>query len=189
MLDKTIAFNRKMNLYFRRVRAVAILLVIVFFIKAVYAEPTPQVIESRQQTPIMATELPETVVIEEELTDEQKMILMLAKLIYHEARGESRTGQIAVAQVALNRAKWSFENLEDELFATNAFTDFQKYYNLINPDLETYETAKDAFYGKKLFGKDVLYYQNPEYATDPWMTNNCAPVMTIGNHVFYVEGK
>lgn len=61
------------------------------------------------------------------MTDEEE--LLLAQLLYHEARGESFEGQCAVLEVVLNRVLMQFEgntNVHDIIYAKKQFSTARK---------------------------------------------------------------
>lgn len=49
-------------------------------------------------------------------------LLCLALNIYHEARGEPKTGQIAVAMVTMNRADWAAANVCQVVYERGQFS-------------------------------------------------------------------
>jgi len=118
----------------------------------------------------------------------RKDLMLLAKAIYAEARGESFEGQVAIGAVILNR-------MRDPHFPDSiSEVVFQRNHNLcqfspvadgtINlcPD----ETAIKAA-TKALEGYDptngALFFYNPRIASDQWIRT--LPVLTkIGSHVF-----
>lgn len=115
-------------------------------------------------------------------------LMLLARLIHAEARGESFEGQVAVGAVIMNRlASPYFPKTIPEVV-------FQKSYRVyqfspvgdgsinLEPDEEAFEAAKQA-----LSGKDptdgALFFYNPDISKDQWIRT--LPVVTrIGNHVF-----
>ena len=111
---------------------------------------------------------------------------LLAHLVYGEARGESYTGQVAVAAVVLNRVKDSrFPNtISGVIYQKSAFTavdDGQFYYT---PNSTAYQAARDALNGwDPTYG--CVYYYNPRTATSSWIYS-LKTVTTIGKHVFAV---
>ena len=94
---------------------------------------------------------------------------LLAKVIYAEARGESYTGQVAIAAVVLNRVRDSrFPN-------TVAGVIYQPW---------AYQAADDALNGwDPTYG--CVYYYNPQTATSKWIFST-KKVTQIGKHVFAV---
>ncbi len=112
---------------------------------------------------------------------------MLARMIYGEARGETFTGKVAVAAVALNRINSpDFPNtLKDVIYQPRAFTCVQDGQISLSPTLECYQAAYDAILGKDPTG-GCLFYLNPQTATSRWMNKRVSADATtvIGNHVF-----
>jgi len=113
-----------------------------------------------------------------------KEIRCLTDNIYHEARGESLAGQIAVAKVTINRTKHkSFPKNICEV----VYQPYQFSWTIKKPkkpvDIEAWNNAKYAAYSalanKKHF--PAIYYHN--LSVNPKWGR---PLLTkIGNHVFY----
>lgn len=115
-------------------------------------------------------------------------IMLLAKAIYAEARGESFTGQVAVGAVILNRVKSSnFPNTIREVIMqknghTVQFTPVADGTINLSPDETAIRAALEALKGVDPTG-GALFFYNPEISSDRWITT--LPVVTrIGNHVF-----
>lgn len=113
-------------------------------------------------------------------------VTLLARVIYGEARGESYTGQVAVAAVVLNRIKSSsFPNTVSAVvyqpYAFTAVMDGQINYT---PNQTAYNAAKAAINGWDPTG-GALYYYNPKTATSAWIYSRKVTT-TIGNHVFAI---
>lgn len=113
-------------------------------------------------------------------------VALLARLIYGEARGESYTGQVAVAAVVLNRVKSSsFPNtISGVIYQPYAFTAVSDGQINYTPNSTAYSAAKDAINGWDPTGGAVYYY-NPSTATSAWIYSRKVTT-TIGNHVFAV---
>ena len=110
--------------------------------------------------------------------------LLLAKLIYGEARGESYVGQVAVGAVVLNRIKSaSFPNtMSGVIYQSYAFTAVADGQINLTPDATAKKAAKDAMNGwDPTYG--AIYYYNPRTATSSWIFSRQTTI-TIGNHVF-----
>ncbi len=115
-------------------------------------------------------------------------LMLLAKLIYAEARGESFEGQVAVGAVIMNRlASPYFPKTINEVV-------FQKSHRVyqfspvgdgsinLEPDENAFEAAAQALSGKDPTG-GALFFYNPDISKDQWIRT--LPVVTrIGNHVF-----
>lgn len=113
-------------------------------------------------------------------------INLLARLVYGEARGESYTGQIAVAAVVLNRVKSSsFPNtISGVIYQPYAFTAVSDGQINLTPDARAISAAKEAMNGyDPTYG--AIYYYNPATATSAWIFSRKTTVQ-IGQHVFAV---
>lgn len=81
--------------------------------------------------------------LDEMMTDEIKE---LANVIFHEARGESRTGQVAVGHVVMNRlrsGRWG-KTVREVVWAPRQFTNLRRY----QVPLEFLALARDIYEGK-----------------------------------------
>lgn len=111
-------------------------------------------------------------------------LTMLAKVVYGEARGESYTGQVAVAAVVLNRVESSrFPNtVAGVIFQPGAFTAVSDGQYYLTPNTTAYKAAQDALNGwDPTYG--ALYYYNPATATSKWIWSRSV-ITKIGKHVF-----
>ena len=111
-------------------------------------------------------------------------LYLLAKCVYAEARGESYTGQVAVAAVILNRVKSpNFPNtISGVIYQPWAFTAVTDGQINLEPNQSAYNAARDAMNGwDPTYG--CLYYYNPKTATSKWIYSR-QTVVTIGSHVF-----
>lgn len=118
----------------------------------------------------------------------QEEVMLLARLIYAEARGESFLGQVAVGAVTLNRlASPHFpKTLTKVIFEKN-----NKVYQFspvadgsihMEPDEQAVRAALRALEGDDPTG-GALFFYNPDIARDQWIRT--LPVVNkIGNHVF-----
>lgn len=113
-------------------------------------------------------------------------INLLARLVYGEARGESYTGQVAVAAVVLNRVRSSsFPNtISGVIYQPYAFSIVLDGQINLTPNETAYKAAKAAMNGYDPTG-GAIYYYNPRTATSSWIYSK-KTVATIGNHVFAV---
>lgn len=113
-------------------------------------------------------------------------LYLLAKCVHAEARGESYTGQVAVAAVILNRVKSAdFPNtIAGVIYQPWAFTAVNDGQINLEPNQIAYNAARDAMNGwDPTYG--ALYYYNAKTATNKWIYNKKTTV-TIGNHVFAI---
>ncbi len=114
----------------------------------------------------------------------QDDLYWLARAVYGEARGESYTGQVAVAAVILNRLDSSqFPNtIRGVIFEPLAFTAVADGQIYQEPDATAYKAARAAMEGWDPSG-NAMYYWNPAKATSKWIWSR--PIIKrIGNHVF-----
>lgn len=111
---------------------------------------------------------------------------LLAKVVHAEARGESYTGQVAIAAVVLNRVRDSrFPNtVSGVIYQPWAFTAVNDGQINLEPNAKAYQAADDALNGwDPTYGS--VYYYNPKTATSSWIRTT-KYVTTIGNHIFAV---
>ena len=109
---------------------------------------------------------------------------LLARLVYGEARGETYTGQVAVAAVVLNRVKSSsFPNtISGVVYQSGAFDAVSDGQINMTPDSTAKKAAQDALNGwDPSYG--AIYYFNPSTATNKWIWSRPMTV-TIGKHRF-----
>lgn len=113
-------------------------------------------------------------------------LYLLAKLVHSEARGESYTGQVAVAAVCLNRVDDSrFPNtIAGVIYQPWAFTAINDGQFNLEPNQQAYNAARDALNGWDPTNGAVYYY-NPKTATSTWIRST-KTVAVIGNHIFSV---
>lgn len=125
----------------------------------------------------------------------QDDIMLLAKLIHHEARGEGLNGWIGVGEVVCNRVASSLypNSIPEVIFQTGQFTNNEELAD-ITPSEEIVKVAELIISGRlRVFNNaEVLYFKNP--AT----TNGITASMEIDwgkhkyftyieHHAFYVQ--
>ena len=109
---------------------------------------------------------------------------LLTRIIYGEARGESYTGQVAIAAVVLNRVKSSkFPNsVAGVIYQPGAFTAVSDGQINLTPNATAKKAAQDALNGwDPTYG--AIYYFNPNTATNKWIWSRPVTVV-IGKHRF-----
>lgn len=109
---------------------------------------------------------------------------LLSKAVYSEARGETYTGQVAVAAVVLNRvSSSSFPNsIAGVIYQSGAFDAVSDGQINLTPDSTARKAAQDAINGwDPTYG--CIYYFNPSTATSKWIWSR-KQVVTIGKHIF-----
>lgn len=110
---------------------------------------------------------------------------LLSRIVSAEARGEPVEGQIAVANVVLNRvASEDFpDTIEGVIYQDGQFSPVSNGAINNEPTEEAIESAKRALDGEFVVESDVLYFYNPKIAKSKWIfTRKTAKV--IGNHTF-----
>lgn len=115
-------------------------------------------------------------------------VMLLARAIHAEARGEPFAGKVAVGAVILNRVASPYfpKSLREVIFErTHQVYQFSPVADgsiHLPPDEEAIQAALAALSGQDPTG-GALFFYNPETAQDRWIRS--LPVITrIGNHVF-----
>lgn len=111
---------------------------------------------------------------------------LLARVISGEARGESYTGQVAIAAVVLNRVKHSSfpSSIAGVIYQPGAFTAVSDGQINVPPTQSCYNAARDALNGWDPTGGSIYYY-NPQTATNAWIRSRTI-ITRIGKHVFCI---
>ncbi len=117
---------------------------------------------------------------------DRNQVMLLARLIYGEARGESFTGQVAIAAVALNRVESPLfpNSLQGVIYQPWAFTAVYDGQFYLQPDQTAIKAAKAALNGWDPSG-GALYYWNPANATNQWVWTRTI-TNKIGKHLFAI---
>ncbi|NLB88172.1 MAG: spore cortex-lytic enzyme [Syntrophomonadaceae bacterium] len=110
----------------------------------------------------------------------------LARVVHGEARGESFTGQVAIAAVVLNRLKSDkFGNTVQEIiYEPGAFTAVADGQYYLEPNATAYQAVEAALKGWDPTG-GAIYYWNPVTATSKWVWSRTI-INQIGKHVFAI---
>lgn len=120
-------------------------------------------------------------------------IKCLATTVYHEARGESHNGKIAVAKVVMNRVnnKDRFPNKVCHVVKQkNQFSWMNgKRYIPIKYTKKELDIAKKVYYNNENYNHvvshDTLFFQTKKNIRNNWATKNLVRTKTIGNHAFF----
>lgn len=113
-------------------------------------------------------------------------LMLLARLIHGEARGESYKGQVAVGAVVLNRVESSSypNSLKGVIYQRNQFDAVRDGQINMRPNATAIAAARDALNGSDPT-RGAMFYYNPYTSTSKWIFTR--PVVTqIGNHAFAV---
>ena len=116
----------------------------------------------------------------------------LAINVYHEARGESIEGQLAVCHVVMNRAekrKRSIKSIVLQPFQFswhngNKFPPLAEYSTLQSCISVAEKAAQERAEGINLSGADHYF---AEYITPPEWSKGMKLIKKIGKHIFYKE--
>jgi N-acetylmuramoyl-L-alanine amidase len=116
----------------------------------------------------------------------RKEVILLARVIYGEARGEVYKGQVAVGAVVINRLQSPQfpKTLKEVVMQRNAFTAVQDGQFQLKPNLSAFKAAKAAVKGWDPSG-NALFYYNPSISKSKWFQKRTT-TKRIGNHLFKV---
>jgi len=113
----------------------------------------------------------------------------LSRIIHAESGGEILKGKIAVGNVVINRKNHKSypDSIYGVIFDKKYGTQFTpvasgSIYNM--PSAESIIAAKICLDGFSL-NNEMMFFINPKIATNFWITQTRAHVMTVGNHKFY----
>lgn len=115
-------------------------------------------------------------------------IEMLERIVMAESGGEPYLGQIAVANVVLNRVKSKSypSTLEGVVFQKFQFSPVKNgVIRGQSPNESVKKAVAEALNGRMIVAEDTLYFVNPVLATDQTVPRTKTPVKVIGNHTFY----
>ena len=114
----------------------------------------------------------------------QNDIQLMANAVYGESRGESYTGQVAVAAVILNRVRSaSFPNtVAGVIYEPGAFTAVADGQINLTPNETAKKAVLDAVNGWDP-SDGAIYYFNPDTATSSWIWSR-PQIKQIGKHIF-----
>ena len=129
------------------------------------ATPEPTPIETPEPTPTPRLTL---------TADETDLI---ARIVWHEARGESAEGQRAVVEVIFNRVEADNfpDTVEDVIFQKNQFAS-ARYVDSAEPTTEQFEAIEQALYEEPMLPSDVVYFSQGAENDRVWGV--------IGGHTF-----
>ena len=115
-------------------------------------------------------------------------IEMLERIVQAEAGGSGYDGMLAVANVVLNRVKYSrFPNtVEEVIFANRQFTPISdgRYYK-VKVSETAKQVVKDALNGARIVDEDALYFCTPTAPGKGWFETDLRKITYIAPHNFY----
>jgi len=132
---------------------------------------------------------PSTLARENPIKVNKKDLVCLAQNIYHEARGEPLEGQIAVAQVTLNRVKSRdfHPTVCGVVYADKQFSWTDEPLKPIQ-DMKAWQSSlkiADAILARKITVSNfkALYFHTKQ--VNPKWSHKKQIIAKIGNHIFY----
>ena len=121
--------------------------------------------------------------------------MLLAKLIYNEARGEGINGWIGVGEVVMNRIQSPLypNTVKEVVYEQGQFSNSERLEN-ITPTDEMVTVAQMILSGnlRVINNPEVLYFKNPQItdnvpSTTPMDWGTHRYYMAIGSHAFYLQ--
>lgn len=111
-------------------------------------------------------------------------VLLMARAVHGEARGEPYEGKVAVAAVILNRVQDPKfpDTVSGVIFQPRAFTAVDDGQIWLEPDQNAFQAVRDAINGWDP-SNGALYYFNPATATSAWIWSR-PQIKQIGKHIF-----
>ena len=126
----------------------------------------------------------------------QDDIMLLARTIHSEARGESYEGKLAVATVIVNRMEHSNRRLfggptmEGVVYKANQFDGVKTKSFNDTPGEESVKAAEEVLLnGYRSFDSDVVFFYNPITSTDRTFIRSVDPLFQLGRHVFARQAR
>lgn len=117
-------------------------------------------------------------------------LLLLARLIHGEARGESFEGQLAVGSVVMNRMVhpnrrlYGGPTMKGVIYKDNAFCAVREAAWSQQPTDSSLNAARQVLEGHRSFGADVVYFFNAATASNSSFMASVEEVAQIGRHTF-----
>lgn len=120
---------------------------------------------------------------------DEENLYWLSRIVYSEAGGETLEGQIAVAEVVLNRMNNDYwpDDVYGVVFDDRFGVQFSPTANgtiYQDPSAEAVIAAKLAMDGANVV-EDSFFFVNPSIASSRWFDESLTFVTTIGSHSFY----
>jgi len=161
---------------------IAVILTVILFINDVVLYKPSQPPAHQVKTILVEEPKPAPIVVAEKPKPKTD-VECLASVIYHEARGESVDGQIAVGNVVLNRVKSRHypRSVCGVAFQPKQFTGLTR----VKYNKSAMKLAKKIMVGAVDYVTEATHFHtvhvNPKWASNPRMVY----LGTIGDHVFY----
>lgn len=129
-----------------------------------------------------------------QLVPTKSEVLLLARMIHSEATNQPPEGQLAVAEVAVNRLKYKLsKNKDKDLYSIitqkNQFDGVTTKRFWQPPSNAAIVAAYMAVMGSQLLPEEIYYFANEDIATDTkwihYLQDNDKTYMKLGDHTFY----
>ncbi len=129
--------------------------------------------------------LPDSGNISSKIDISRDEIMLLARIIHAEARGEVANGKVAVGSVIVNRVEDQRfpDNVRDVILEQGQFSSLLDGQANLYPDQDSIDAAKAALLGYDPTYQSIFFY-NPATATNLAWISNRPVVKNIGGHVF-----
>src|SRR5690606_37708226 len=111
-------------------------------------------------------------------------VYWLSRIVSAEAKGESEKGQIAVANVVLNRVEHEDypDTIREVVFQKNQFSPVKNKSIYEEPTEDAIASSIKALEGERIVNENVLFFYNPKIASkNNWIRTRKSAVV-IGNH-------
>ncbi|MGM0413899.1 MAG: cell wall hydrolase [Bacillota bacterium] len=130
-------------------------------------------------------QLPDSENISSKINVSRDDIMLLARIIYAEARGEIAKGKVAIGSVIINRVEDERfpNNVRDVILEQGQFSSLLDGQANLYPDQDAIDAAKAALLGYDPTHQSIFFY-NPSTATNLAWISNRPIVKNIGGHVF-----
>lgn len=118
-----------------------------------------------------------------------KDISLLEKLVMAEAGGEPYEGQLAVANVVMNRLDSEYfpDTVRKVIYEKNQFSPAMSgVINKMKPTDSVKKAVREVVVeGVRILDDDVVFFINPDKATNTWVAKTKEFYVKIGGHAFY----
>ena len=137
----------------------------------------------KERHAIAVTSIQEPATSSRSYSDED--LYWLARIVSAEAKGEPTEGQIAVANVVLNRvvSEQFPDTITEVIFQKGQFSPVGNGTINDEPTKEAIESARRALEGEKILEDDVFFFYNAKICQNEWNFKR-KTVKVIGNHTF-----
>lgn len=126
----------------------------------------------------------EVVEVKEEKNYSDEDLYWLSRIVSAEAKGESLDGQIAVANVVLNRSKATGKSIKEVIFTKGQFSPVANKTIHNEPIESAIDASVKALEGTKVIDDNVMYFYAPKFTSRGNWIRKRKVHKQIGNHIF-----